>query len=684
MKSVFFGVSPRLYTARNPRSLGFEETPVGFDNGRSSSCAINGQNRFIEVHVGEISDTLNFRQGNLVQLDLRFTDKANRGKIADGKNPVVAYNDDSVAIVLADQNDKVKYAAARVDTNADANPPFQFTEFPPTGSTFPSVALNKAGVVLEVHQTGNNLSYRRGKLAGTTLTWSGVNLLVNNGAHPSVAINNQGSVVVVFERSGKLSCLTGSFDPSQTAITAPIVFNRPASAYADTGSQPSVALTDAGEVFATHTSGSSLYQVVGLLAGTKITWQDFLVPGQTAYRYDDGIVAHVATNGKVAIQLFYLNSGGFKLFGNAALVFDRSRWMGDHRDQLKDKTLRQIAIPGSHDAGAFADNIARTQDLSILQQLSSGVRYFDLRPLYSGDLKTIDPAKITTYHRIDVNVLNPDFPGPSFPGLVASIRTFMQSHKELVILRVSQFKNFNQQVFDALAGVFLGDSKGTTGLAKWLFPLQSDGKRLADRSLGDFLKPNQGTVLVVFDVDGPNTAPAARPKDYITDAYRRKGLYKYRDWYARDPAAGDLTVFDIFSNTNVFDTMALNSAASDSKYAIPPGGTPLPIGQLNKFDWFDGLCQKDDRDPNKRSNVQCDLFLLSWTLTPSIPMTERRPLERTAFAGAESANRNLTSYLAIPKYQGANAKKLSMNVLYTDAVEFSRSVDLALIRNGIG
>ena len=59
-------------------------------------------------------------------------------------------------------------------------------------------------------------------------------------------------------------------------------------------------------------------------------------------------------------------------------------------------------------------------------------------------------------------------------------------------------------------------------------------------------------------------------------------------------------------------------------------------------------------------------------------------MERTAFAGAESANRNLTSYLAIPKYQGANAKKLSMNVLYTDAVELSRSVDLALIRNGIG
>ena len=53
VKSAFFGNSPRFYAAKNPRSLGFEEAPEGFDNGRFPSCAINGKDQFIEVHMGE-------------------------------------------------------------------------------------------------------------------------------------------------------------------------------------------------------------------------------------------------------------------------------------------------------------------------------------------------------------------------------------------------------------------------------------------------------------------------------------------------------------------------------------------------------------------------------------------------------------------------------------------------------
>ena len=73
-----------------------------------------------------------------------------------------------------------------------------------TGATYPSVALNAAGVVVEVHQSGNDLAWRRGKLAGTTLTWSPVKNLITNGTRPSVAINNNGIAVVLFERGGKL------------------------------------------------------------------------------------------------------------------------------------------------------------------------------------------------------------------------------------------------------------------------------------------------------------------------------------------------------------------------------------------------------------------------------------------------------------------------------------------------
>jgi hypothetical protein len=58
--------------------------------------------------------------------------------------------------------------------------------------------------------------------------------------------------------------------------------------------------------------------------------------------------------------------------------------------------------------------------------------------------------------------------------------------------------------------------------------------------------------------------------------------------------------------------------------------------------------------------VQCDLFVLSWTLTPSLPSTKPQSniikLQPTAFVAAQVANRALTPYLAIPQYQGANKK----------------------------
>jgi len=656
-RSVFFGNSPLTYTALNPRALGFDEGKEGFDSGRFPSCAINGKDQFIEVHMGESSSTLNFRQGNLERLDLRLTDKRGRSKIGDGNNPAVAYNDDNVAIVLADQNNKVRYAAAKVDPNADANPPFTFVEFSENGATFPSVALNAAGVVLEVHQVANDVVYRRGKLDGTKLTWApSTTKLVANGAHPSVAINDNGAVVVFFERAGRLLYLTGSFATSSSAVDAPVTFQTPATPFQNDGARPSVALTGRGEVFVVYKAGTrpvQLFQAVGLLQAGVILFQDFLVPLKTVYAYDTGAgetVVHIATNGKVAMQLY--NGGNRNLFGNASLVVNRASWMSDH-SELRDKTLRRIALPGSHDAGAFAVDAAQTQDLNFLQQLRYGVRYFDLRPLYSGGANPIDPLKITTYH--DITLRPGVFKGPTFIEIVRDLRTFLQANHELVILRISQFSNFNANVFSKFVDIFLGDGK-TIGIKKWLFKPKDDGTRLADRPLSDYLTTDGGTVLVVVDKDGAN--------DYITDDNRKQGFYRYRDWFATDPEKGDLTVFDVFSDTNTFDTMAINP--SSSTYG-------LPRGQLNKFDKFKGKCLNNDK-------VQCDLFLLSWTLTPSDPSR----LEANAFNGAKEANRNLTSYLAIPRYQSANPDNLRMNILYTDAVELSRSVDVALIRNGIG
>jgi hypothetical protein len=68
-----------------------------------------------------------------------------------------------------------------------------------------------------------------------------------------------------------------------------------------------------------------------------------------------------------------------------------SKWMDELFDELKNKTLAQITMPGSHDAAmsraanctTFADATnTQTQSKNIQDQLNAGVRYFDLRPIF--------------------------------------------------------------------------------------------------------------------------------------------------------------------------------------------------------------------------------------------------------------------------------------------------------------
>jgi len=62
-----------------------------------------------------------------------------------------------------------------------------------------------------------------------------------------------------------------------------------------------------------------------------------------------------------------------------ASAYTTSNWMGS-LDQSK--SLSQISIPGTHDSAARVETIsgtAKCQNLSITEQLNSGVRYLDIR-----------------------------------------------------------------------------------------------------------------------------------------------------------------------------------------------------------------------------------------------------------------------------------------------------------------
>lgn len=102
------------------------------------------------------------------------------------------------------------------------------------------------------------------------------------------------------------------------------------------------------------------------------------------------------SNGKTAlgyvILIAVLMSGCSDESGSEiGTATDYSTWMTDQIDVIGEHTLREISIPGSHDAGmngkthcwpagSARDCNTQTQESSIYEQLSNGARYFDIRP----------------------------------------------------------------------------------------------------------------------------------------------------------------------------------------------------------------------------------------------------------------------------------------------------------------
>ena len=63
-------------------------------------------------------------------------------------------------------------------------------------------------------------------------------------------------------------------------------------------------------------------------------------------------------------------------------------WMTELHKQIKNKTLRQIVIPGTHNSGSFSQwmtSSVRNQNHDLATQLEGGIRYFDFEVLVNQD-----------------------------------------------------------------------------------------------------------------------------------------------------------------------------------------------------------------------------------------------------------------------------------------------------------
>ena len=139
----------------------------------------------------------------------------------------------------------------------------------------PSVAINKHGVIMEVHQgtTGYSLSYRVGvRLHDNSIEW-GSSSNYDLGKRPSVAINNNGYAVAVHQTQSlrKLMYQIGEVNAGSKTVTW-----HPSHEY-DNGKSPSVAISDNGTVVDVHVTGNrrkkdNLYYRIGDMKSRTVSF----------------------------------------------------------------------------------------------------------------------------------------------------------------------------------------------------------------------------------------------------------------------------------------------------------------------------------------------------------------------------------------------------------------------------
>jgi hypothetical protein len=292
-------------------------------------------------------------------------------------------------------------------------------------------------------------------------------------------------------------------------------------------------------------------------------------------------------------------------------VPDHSSWMQDRLPVLGGRKLSELILPASHDAGMYRSNPmgwGQTQCLSIYGQLAYGVRWFDLRPRWTGKKFVIHHGAAT---------------GPDFSEVLADVKRFAQeNHHELIILKLSHFEGITPEIYPKLA------AQAAAALGPWLFKGSLGTRRLAELTLSEYV--TAGPRILIF-VD----------ENYAID-HPIEGLWSYADATSDRASRADLRAYDVYSNTTDFSLMAAD--------------------QFRKFAAYDGTCAG--------SPVKCDLFLLSWTLTPRLRIWK---------ASQPALNRLRTTFDTTDRIRNSHGRVI--NLIYVDFVEYAHVTEVALSAN---
>lgn len=120
-----------------------------------------------------------------------------------------------------------------------------------------------------------------------------------------------------------------------------------------------------------------------------------------------------------------VNKASYKMA--AAVPVEMNNWMAGLQDNI---SISKISIPGTHDSGARIDapvvtGTAKTQNLSIAEQLNAGVRFLDIR------CRHIDNS-FTIHH-------GPIYQNLNFDDVLNACYAFLENHpSETIIMSVKE------------------------------------------------------------------------------------------------------------------------------------------------------------------------------------------------------------------------------------------------------
>lgn len=208
-----------------------------------------------------------------------------------------------------------------------------------------------------------------------------------------------------------------------------------------------------------------------------------------------------------------------------------SNWMQANLASLGDRTLRNLVVPGSHDAGmsSFSEDSktgfateanTRTQKLDLAGQLAAGSRYFDIRPVISSGV-------FRAGHYSFIGPIN-SFQGANgqlIGGMIDQINAFTKDNKELIVLNLSHdlntdlpndsYRPFDQAEYDRLFNDLLRLENRFVASGD---PTTVD---LTILKLKDFIGSGNAAVVLIVE-----------PSSINLGDFAKQGFYKYAQFNA--------------------------------------------------------------------------------------------------------------------------------------------------------